>query len=1189
MNNAPSWTTKGSDDEDSEARAPARAVDNGPNARPHENAAERAAGAIRGRREYGEEDDAVRLRAAVRRLAETAERASQSRASWERPYRESGRDGVEESLDDLIGRLGRVEPPLGESRGAGVQRALDSLERQLFDIAAQFDRDGRSSHYERDAQRRRALNAHDEFDQSGSAEREGVERRLDELRRAIDSISTQIEAIRSGAAERDDQRRFVTGEVGRLRDEIANLSGALGDLAPRSSIAAVETALRTLADRIETQRSRGVQDGALAPVERLAADMRAFVKELDPGPAISGLLAQAQAIGERLDELKTLSGSDSATIEELTKQTGEMRGLLSSIASRLSPLEKLETQLAELARRVDALGASNRDAGQRDMAEIVKNVRSAVATEASGALRTFGQRLDEQGTKLDALLSKSGNSKRFDELGHRIDEVQKSLAARIDRNAAFQRPADTSQLEHLLSKLAKKIDASLESKSASDKQFAELAQRMEHAQQQLAARIERDAATRESAYARIDGLLRAPLAEKQFEQLAGRIDEARNALSEKIADGLHSRGGAEIAQLTELVGQLAQKVDAAMEPKADNHALLALAQQIDKLSRRLDRNEQSAASLISLEQSINQLFRRFDEKQGAASEASEAAARRAAQEVIREASTGLDKAFERGLADICKTQDESGRRVQESLSAVQNALERVIDRLAVFEGELTELRAPILGAAATNEIQTPPAPAAETPTVRSDARMSPRPAISALDDLLLESGGERPPPATEPPADFPLEAIPAPRSGSQARDHRGEVSVKADFIAAARRAAQQAAADAEAAQAEIERKAAARNRAAGDEPAGGFAGLREAFQARKRPVLLALGALVMLAGAYQVARLLDAAPTVTTARNENGSNSAKGGETPAKAPGLAAPAHVRAAPGADVLGPPVVKFVSPQDFAPMGPALSPAAPSSTPAAGQTPAAPSPSQPNGVDATPTGAIPKSGNASDSLGIIKELAVQGDGAAQFELASRYAEGRGVARDYKMAAHWFEKAAGQGLAPAEYRMGSIYEKGVGVERDYAKARDWYQRAAQHGNARAMHNLAVLFVEGGDGKPDYLSAAAWFRKAAELGVRDSQYNLGILCARGLGAAQSLTQSYLWFAVAAAQGDDDAAKKRDDVASRLDSKDLAAAKALVEGFRPLQPEKSSNEVSPPPGGWEAVKSPKSSGSSAVRPKLSAR
>ena len=41
----------------------------------------------------------------------------------------------------------------------------------------------------------------------------------------------------------------------------------------------------------------------------------------------------------------------------------------------------------------------------------------------------------------------------------------------------------------------------------------------------------------------------------------------------------------------------------------------------------------------------------------------------------------------------------------------------------------------------------------------------------------------------------------------------------------------------------------------------------------------------------------------------------------------------------------------------------------------------------------------------------------------------------------------------------------------------------------------------------------------------------------------QNLAESYKWFALAAAQGDQDAAKKRDDVAGRLDAQSLVAAR----------------------------------------------
>ena len=170
---------------------------------------------------------------------------------------------------------------------------------------------------------------------------------------------------------------------------------------------------------------------------------------------------------------------------------------------------------------------------------------------------------------------------------------------------------------------------------------------------------------------------------------------------------------------------------------------------------------------------------------------------------------------------------------------------------------------------------------------------------------------------------------------------------------------------------------------------------------------------------------------------------------------------------------------------------------------------------------------------------------------------------------AVRWFERAADAGFAPAQFRLASLNEKGEGMKKDVQAARRLYLAAADKGHAKAMHNLAVLYAEGIDGKPDYKAASEWFRKAAGYGVTDSQYNLAILYARGIGIPANLAESYRWFALAAANGDSDAAKKRDEVAARLDQQALAAAKLAVQGFvAEREPDEATN-LRTPPGGWD--------------------
>ena len=202
-------------------------------------------------------------------------------------------------------------------------------------------------------------------------------------------------------------------------------------------------------------------------------------------------------------------------------------------------------------------------------------------------------------------------------------------------------------------------------------------------------------------------------------------------------------------------------------------------------------------------------------------------------------------------------------------------------------------------------------------------------------------------------------------------------------------------------------------------------------------------------------------------------------------------------------------------------------------------------------------------------LRTAAAANDPAAEYELGARYAEGRGVPQSMPEAVRWFERAADAGFAPAQFRLASLNEKGDGMKKDVQAARRLYLAAAGKGHAKAMHNLAVLYAEGIDGKPDYKAASEWFRKAAGYGVTDSQYNLAILYARGIGVPANLAESYRWFALAAANGDSDAAKKRDEVAARLDQKTLAAAKLAAQSFvAEREPDEATN-LKAPPGGWD--------------------
>jgi localization factor PodJL len=68
----------------------------------------------------------------------------------------------------------------------------------------------------------------------------------------------------------------------------------------------------------------------------------------------------------------------------------------------------------------------------------------------------------------------------------------------------------------------------------------------------------------------------------------------------------------------------------------------------------------------------------------------------------------------------------------------------------------------------------------------------------------------------------------------------------------------------------------------------------------------------------------------------------------------------------------------------------------------------------------------------------------------------------------------------------------------------------------------------------------------------------------------QDLRQSWMWFSLAAQQGDADAAKKRDEVAAKMDPVSLAEAAEALAKFKSLKLDPAANEVAAPPGGWDA-------------------
>jgi TPR repeat protein len=162
-------------------------------------------------------------------------------------------------------------------------------------------------------------------------------------------------------------------------------------------------------------------------------------------------------------------------------------------------------------------------------------------------------------------------------------------------------------------------------------------------------------------------------------------------------------------------------------------------------------------------------------------------------------------------------------------------------------------------------------------------------------------------------------------------------------------------------------------------------------------------------------------------------------------------------------------------------------------------------------TATPVYAESGGAAD-LTSIRAHAEQGSIRDEILLAGDYLTGTGVAQDPKMAAYWYEKAAGHGSPEAQNQIGYFYQAGIGVAKDPKRAVHWYQLAAASGFAKAKVNLAVAYLRGVGLHQNDEMAVRLFNQAFQEGNGTAATYLGILYYFGLAVKQDKVVAERWF-----------------------------------------------------------------------------
>ncbi len=1090
-----------------------------------------------------ERNDAVRDEPlGFRRDADDQMQMPAPRATPDRPYQSLARETERLGSRDEQGNTGKFSAELKNLRqelrhqmNAGVRHEFESLRKEMTlaqsspepaqsastpDEAEDFDRRWR------DFEDRVAAGSPGQGDSAGLA---ALHARLEQIEQAVHNLPVCLAlpalkekvrvlavAIEHFVRLQDRQGPDALLQIEERLDEISRaivasaVSAQPLDPQPFERIEArIVSLARQLEELLDARPGVEIFDRA---VERLAEQVAAIAEKLEGAPSTQIADQVLQGIGQRFDMMSDV----------LDRRQGD------AIEQARALFRDLESRLDEVARRFDQSGGA-------DM------------------LQAIDQRFDDLSRQLEARVAGSAHDDAFLGLETRLASISERLDSSVSQTASID-PASIRSLEAQMAGLS----AHLARPTLAMPEFEDMRPRLDEIERAVAgsrntiltvARQAADDAVRSFAGSNPDAAAVAGLADdlKALELLTRRSDERNSRTFEAIHDTL--------LKIVVRLGSLeigAGRAEEQRKPESDNAPSIEPDDARAPVRETPDAEAGPQRGCVELdpEKLTGPSDKKVPERDDDAVIGHVAPDRSAARTPAEAAAAAAVAAL--GADHSAET--EPGARVRSMLGGLVRAFGSRRDN----EGPLPSVSAPI-----AEDLQ------AQEPGIYEpfDPKIANRP---------LEPGSGAP----------DLSAI-----MKRVRDEQGQPSkagetdaARADFIAAARRAAQAAAAEAE-----------LLNRGSDSKGSTSRLNLGPLFRSKRRTMLLSATAIMLALTGIQLGKTFmtddeevarqsassdgpkDAAagtPVRDTAQQAQPEDAAavpaempaqeKAVDTGSQAASIEAAVakppvmpEVKTAPTSGVAPASVVASGTPRTGAPAHQTGNQAA-AAIPDAAARPSAPAPV--GGATNSPLSSLPAEAGPAP----LREAADAGDAKAMFEIASRFADGRGVKADMKKAAGWYEKSAELGFAPAQYRTGNFYEKGLGVARDVAKAKTWYQRAATQGNAVAMHNLAVLLAMGAGGAPDNTMATHWFLQAAELGVTDSQYNLGILAAKGIGVPQNLEESYKWFALAAKAGDSDGALKRDEIAKALRPEQLERARAALDLWKQKTVNAEANSVEIP-------------------------
>jgi localization factor PodJL len=1021
-----------------------------------------------------------------------------------------------------------IEPTVRERAEAAARRAGmslgDWLNSTIGESSANFS--SPNPHGRGDATRQTARPPLPERDVQDVAE---IHQRLDSITRQIDQMS----------------RPAVRGEPGvarQLNDAISRLDARLSQIGSPAPAPLVQEPPRT-ADMVERAAAQVYNtplyqdsppiipglDFAIAEiaarqheldgaVERIAPTRRAPTPPpappasasampaapapmmQAPAPDISGLERQLSKITSQIEALHRPDAVEQS-IAAFRAELTEIRGVITEAMPRRA-IESIENEIRSLSQRIDETRHSATD-GQAlaGVERALGEIREALLTlTPAEQLAGFDDTIRNLGGKIDLIVRSSGDPSTLQQLEAAIGALR-AIVANVASNEALARLADDVQT------LSSKVDQLAQAENYSDS-FAALEARIATLTTTLENR-DRPVATPSSDH----------------------LEAALRALSDRLDNlSVGNDSSSTFAHLEQRVSYLLERLEHAADSRSGN--LGRVEDGLQDILRHLERQQTAFGALVDKSSSSSM-------------------------------DPGLVDTIKRELSDMRFSQTETDRHTQDSLEVVHNTLGHVVDRLAMIEGDLRAVRAPVaapvqgpMQAAVPQPAPRPTASAAMVPPPRPDMQnpaqgaMQVRPpqpptppkpptkqfdaaprefaatpvshepapsfvpkAISDILDPRKESAATPPARgaiAPDLPPDYPLEPGTRPQGRVASPSERIAASEEAisELSPGAREqatassfiaAARRAAQAAAAAPGGDKSKTAAKTAAKSAPKTADGDKSASTISSKIRSLLVGASVVVIVLGSFKVA--------MTVLDGSAPVPMAESSQPMQLPPPEPAESQAQARPAAPAQTTPAMTSPTPigrQSMAPQPP---------TPLAAPVPFVAELAAPQNT--VPT-ALASAGDVTGSITVPQAAVVLPSSNRKLSVVPVPAAERlpdaigGVA---------LRSAALKGDATAAYEVGVRFAEGKGVPQSYDEAAKWYDRAAQAGVVPAMFRLGTLYEKGLSVKKDLDTARRYYMQAADRGNAKAMHNLAVLDADGGANGSNYKSASLWFRKAAERG----------------------------------------------------------------------